>query len=155
MSNYLFSTLSIIIFLAFLDMVISKTKNGKMVRTITSLIAVSMLVLPIVSIIKGDNNIVKNGYYSEYLSEYLVNLEKKVISTKIKNALKDFEYDVLSVEVDFNNSEDQLIVKKVKILLDESVISENISHIDIVESVEKLLETVVDAQKVEIKIEAY
>lgn len=155
MSNYLFSTLSIIIFLAFLDIIISKTKNGKMVRTITSLIAVSMLVLPIVSIIKGDNNIVKNGYYSEYLNEYLVNLEKKVISTKIKNALKDFEYDVLSVEVDFNNSEDQLIVKKVKILLDESVISENISHIDIVESVEKLLETVVDPQKVEIKIEAY
>lgn len=154
MNNYFFATISVIILLAFLDIIISKTKNGKVVKSVVSLIAVTMLAVPIVSIVKGDNSLIKEGYYSEYTKNYLIDLEKKVVKNKIKEALKDLEYEILNVEVEYFSENDLLEIKKVTVYLSSAVINENNEHIDILESVKNAMSTVVDVQKVEIEVEA-
>ncbi len=154
MNNYFYVTLSVIILLAFLDILISKTKNGKLVKTIISIIAVTMLAVPVVSIVKGDNSFIQNGYYNDHVKEYLENLEKKTVINKINGALNKLEFDYVSVNVEFFDENQNIVLKKITVCISSAVINEDLAHIDILESVKNALSTVVDVEKVEISIEA-
>ncbi|MBE5744489.1 MAG: hypothetical protein E7358_07290 [Clostridiales bacterium] len=149
MKDYLIISLSIVVLLAFLDIFISKTKNGKVVKSVISVISVTMLLTPIVSIIKGDSSLLEGGYYNEYLSEYLIELEKKVVVNKIDSALDNLDYLISDFELEFSNENDCVILEKIKL----KVINQNYEHIDILETVKNSLKTVVDVEKVEINFE--
>ena len=153
MNNYFYVTLSVIVFLAFLEILVSKTKNGRMVNSVISLLAVTMLLLPIVSLIKSDENLIKNDYYSEYANKYLIELEKKVVYNKIVAVLDSGDHKATKVELDFSIEDVSLTLEKITVYFDSTVINEKGEHIDMLESVKNSLSTVVDVQKVEIKIE--
>ncbi len=153
MNNYLIVTLSVIIFLAFLDLITSSSKNGKVVKMVTSLIAVTMLAVPIISIVKNENLTQDKVYYNEYLNDYLVELEKKVVQNKIESALKDLECKFSNVNVEFIDEKGTLILEKITVKFDTAVINENGLHIDILESVKNSLKSAIDIQKVEIIVE--
>ena len=89
MNSYFYSVLGVLVFLSLIDIIVPKSSNGKAVKAVISLISVSVLLVPIISIIKGktyDFN-VKNDYYHEYLLE----LEGNVIKNVIKKTLSDNE----------------------------------------------------------------
>lgn len=153
MNNYFYVTLSVIILLAFLDILISKSKNGAVVKSVISLVAVTMIAVPIVTIVKGDSSFTKNEFYSDHVKEYLINLEKKVVTNKVSGALDKLEFDYLDVKVEFFDESENLVLKKVTVCLSIDVINENSEHIDILETVKNALSTVIDVEKVEINIE--
>ena len=135
------------------EIFVSKTKNGRLVSSVISLIAVTMLSIPIVSLIKSDESLIKNDYYSEYSSKYLIELEKKVVYNKIVAVLDRGDYKTTKVELDFSNENDSLTLEKITVFFKSSVINEKGEHIDILESVKNTLSSIVDIQKVEIEIE--
>lgn len=154
MSGYLVSTLSIITVLAFLDILVSKTRNGRAVKTVISLITTFMLVLPVVSILKGEgfsNEVLdSNSFYDEYLVE----LEEKTVLSSIKFALNKGEFDFIDVATEYSTEKDEKYLKKIIIKLENKVISGSDEHINMLKEAKKLLENTVDLNEVEIEIEA-
>ena len=53
MNSFFVEALSAITFLAVFDLLISKSNNGKLVKIVISLISVTILAFPIVSIVKN------------------------------------------------------------------------------------------------------
>ncbi len=154
MDRYFIEALSAITFLAVIDLLISKTNNGKAVKTVISLISVTILAVPIVSIIKNfaiTNDTISIDY--DY-SEYLLNLEKEVYKNKIEKALKRSEIEYESIYLEFSNGENPYELKKIVIKLNIEVINGSEEHINMSERVKLSLENVINISEVEIKIEA-
>jgi hypothetical protein len=143
--------LGVLVFLSLIDIIVPKSSNGKAVKAVISLISVSVLLVPIISIIKGktyDFN-VKNDYYHEYLLE----LEGNVIKNVIKKTLSDNEIKFSSVETEFNEDDNDFSLKKIIINLEIEVINGSEEHINIIKKVKLLLEGKIDFEKVELIIE--
>lgn len=155
MNSYLVSTLSVITLLSFLEIIVSKTSNGKAVKTVISLICTFMLIVPVVSILKGENNynealVSENSYY-----KHLEVLQESAVLQNVKFALNkgDFKYFDTSVEYEFNG--DIKSISKIKIILDKGVIISQDERINMIKEVKTLLSEVVDVEEVEIEIETY
>ena len=105
------------------DLLLLKTQNAKLVRSIISLILITVLIVPIINIIEsndfGDNN------YSLELQEQLILIEKETLTSKIKNVLdsNNVNYDSLSVEISTEDNKYQ--IKKVIIYLSQVINDEN------------------------------
>ncbi len=151
MNNLFVVSLTSITFLTMLDVIVSKTKNGKVVKTVISLVAVTILLTPIVSIIKNfdiNYDISANENYQNYLIDF----ESKVYKSTIKSVLEKNGYEVQDVIISF--SEDNVYSpKKVTIKLKNTVINGQEEHINMIERVKTLLKTAINTENVEILIE--
>lgn len=149
MAQYFISILSISLFLAMVDLLLLKTQNAKLVRSIISLILITVLIVPIINIIEsndfGDNN------YSLELEEQLILIEKETLTSKIKNVLdsNNVIYDSLSVEISTEDNKYQ--IKKVIIYLSQVINDEN-ERININEKIKNLISSLIsDKEKIQIE----
>ena len=153
MKEFFISTLSAITILALLDILVTKTKNGKVVKMVISLVATFLISVPIVKIFKGENNFNNNITSDELYLEYLDKLEDETIYRKIKIALNIGNFEYRDIEVVFEDNTNCKVLKKLIIILDKGVIIDSAEHINMIENAKKLLEKVIDVKKVEIEIE--
>lgn len=152
MSKYFLSTLSVIFLLSILDILVSKTKNGKAARAVISLVATFILITPILSIFKIDNA-ESSIFRDELYLNYLENLEDETIRRKLKIALNVGNFEYLDLLVEFENDGENKNLKKVTIILPKGVILDNAEHINMIEKAKTLLEKEIDVLKVKIEIE--
>ncbi len=153
MKEFFVSTLSAITLLALLDILVTKTKNGKVVKMVISLVATFLISVPIIKIFKGENNF--NSYVTsdELYLKYLDNLEEETIKSEIKITLNIANFKYKDICVLFEDGADGKILKKLIIILDKGVIIDKNEHINMIENAKLLLEKVIDVNKVEIEIE--
>ena len=152
MNNYLNAVLGILMFLALIDTLVQKTSNGRVVKVVISLISVSVLLNPIISILKGsfDFNL---DFSSETYLEYALDIEKSVIENVVKTTLKDSEFDVDSVDSEFLCENNKFTLKTIKIILKNQVINCENERINTIENIKTLLKTKIDFEKVELIVE--
>ena len=131
------------------DLLLLKTQNAKLVRSIISLILITVLIVPIINIIEsndfGDNN------YSLELQEQLILIEQETLTSKIKNVLdsNNVIYDSLSVEISTEDNKYQ--IKKVIIYLSQVINDEN-ERININEKIKNSISSLIsDKEKIQIE----
>ena len=148
MKTYFSSIILAIFTLIAFDLLVSKTKNGKLVKSVISLIVTSMLVIPIVNAFNGtldfgyDNS---NGYYSEYL----FSIEDKVIKTQVETALNKEGIDALEVNI----LREENLVKEIRVKIENLVITEDEEHINRLEEIKSCIINALKNLEVDIIIE--
>ena len=150
MNNFFLASLTSIAFLSILDVLVSKSKNGKLVKTVISIVAVCMLLTPILSIVKNFSlsNINEIDYEKDYLE-----LEGKIYTSNIKNVLLKAGYKVEGVEVEFSTENENSTLNKITIKFRNQVIIESGGHINMLDNVKTLLSGSINLDKVEVVIE--
>lgn len=153
MEELLSSTLLSITLVAVLDTLVSKTKNGLVVKKVIALISTTLIIIPIIKITTNINFDSVTTFNSEYYTNYLINLEMNSLKNDIKTRLTSEGYNVEKIEIVTSNDENPFVVEKVLVNLKISVITENNEHIHIVENAKKLIEDYLKNDKVEVEIE--
>lgn len=154
MDRYFIQALSAITFLAVIDLLVSKSNNGKTVKTVISLISVTILAVPIVTIIKNFTFTSDIEFINYDYTEYLLNLEKEVYKNRIEKALNTSDIEYESVDFEFSNENNPFKLEKIVIKPHGNVIIGSEEHINMSERVNLALENVINLSEVEIKIEA-
>lgn len=153
MNRYIIEALSAITFLAIFDLLISKSNNGKLVKVVISLISVTILAVPIVSIVKNFS-ISTNEYFADLeYAEYLLNIEKKVCQNKVEKALNSDDIEYKNVILEFEQKDGFYNLNKITIKLLKTVINGSEEHINMLERVNLTLKTIINLNEVEIVIE--
>ena len=153
MNRYIIEALSAITFLAIFDLLISKSNNGKLVKVVISLILVTILAVPIVSIVKNFS-ISTNEYFADLeYAEYLLNIEKKVCQNKVEKALISDDIEYKNVILEFEQKDGFYNLNKITIKLLKTVINGSEEHINMLERVNLTLKTIINLNEVEIVIE--
>lgn len=112
MKDYFIATILIILFLSIVDLIVTKSKNGKVVKMVISLVSVTLLSAPIVSIVK-NGSINFDSYTIDYeYSNHLLNLESSIIKSKIKTALNDINFTYEDVNLCVLSQNDSVELKK-------------------------------------------
>lgn len=153
MNEYFIQTLSVITFLAMADLLVTKSSNGKLVKTVISLISVTTLAIPIVSIIKNVDFSSDNFNYNENYNEYLLNLEEEVYIKRIKKALYDAEISDFELSIEFSGGENPFLLNKITVIFINGVINSKSEHIDMTERVNLALKNVINLSGVTVEIE--
>ncbi len=153
MKEYFYQTLSVITFLSIADLIVTKSKNGKIVKTIISLISVTALSLPIISIVKNVKLSNENFNYVQNYNEYLLELQEEVYKKTIKKALFDAQIDNFELEFEFSSDDNIFKLEKIIIIFENEVINDNNEHIDMTERVNLALKNTVNLSGVTIEIE--
>lgn len=138
MTNYLSTSVFVIIFIAFAETVTVSGKNGRAVKTVLSLVAVVSFISPIFTLINGDVTYQVDDNNAEYTS-YLLHLEKTTLETEILTLLNVNGYNVNSVDVEVDAASDIISTKKVDLILNCQGINCENTHINIIEEIKKLL----------------
>ena len=153
MSELIASTLVAIALVAVLDTLVSKTKNGLIVKKVISLLSISLILVPICDIIANQDFSYKNTESDTVFAEYLINLEVETIKQGVKTLLLKEGFTVENVQVVTDGVDTDFSIKKIKVKLNNLGISENGEHIHILENVTKLIKDYVKNDKVEVEIE--
>lgn len=134
MKEFALIIVSVIIFLVVFEGVLPKGKFGKHVKTVMSLVAVLVILVPVINIFNSDYdfNSILNGNvaYEKYLEEY----KKTTLEREIKTVLEGESIVVNDVFVELTNEKN-----KVLILLENQELNENSEHIDIKEKARDLI----------------
>ena len=151
MNSYFSVIITSISFLTVLDLLISKSKNGRVAKTVISVVSVTMLAYPVVSLIKNFN--------LSYTPEADVNFEIHLLENKksfyensIKNSLNELGFEILNVNCEFD-SKKSYNLNKITVKTKFDVINKNDANIYMVDEIKKLLKSVTDVNFVEIIIE--
>ena len=153
MDRYFVEALSAITFLAIVDVLISKSNNGKLVKGVISLISVTILAIPIVSLVKNFSFSSNSQSYDVEYFEYLFNLEKEVCQNKVEKALFDGGFEYKSVMLEFEENEGVYTLNKITIKPLKTVINGSNEHINMLETLNLTLKTIINLSEVEIVIE--
>ena len=153
MDRYFVEALSAITFLAVVDVLISKSNNGKLVKGVISLISVTILAIPIVSLVKNFSFSSNSQPYNVEYFEYLFNLEKEVCQNKVEKALYDDGFEYKSVMLEFQENEGVYTLNKITIKPLKTVINGSNEHINMLETLNLTLKTIINLSEVEIVIE--
>ena len=129
MQNYLYVTLSAVIFLTFCQIVLPVGSMKNISKMVIGVVFVVILGLPIIDFLGGNNNYNYQVNFDKNYYYYLDEIENSTIKLEVENILKKQNYNDYEITIleDENG-------KWVKILL-KNVINENESHIDSIEEV--------------------
>ncbi len=134
MKEYLYSiTISVLVFAVF-DLFITKTRNGKLAKSIISLIVTTMIAIPIVNLFTSSNSNSFNLNDGDFLA-HLEEIEDKSQKSYVKSLLLKEGVEVIEIDIDREDNK----IKKLII-----VISSKSSHIDITKVVLETLKDLVD-----------
>ena len=134
MKEYLYSiTISVLVFAVF-DLFITKTRNGKLAKSIISLIVTTMIAIPIVNLFTSSNSNSFNLNDGDFLA-HLEEIEDKSQKSYVKSLLLKEGIEVIEIDIDREDNK----IKKLII-----VISSKSSHIDITKVVLETLKDLVD-----------
>ena len=153
MKEYFYQTLSIITFLALVDLLISKTSNGRLVKAVISLISVIALAIPIVSIINNVDFSVSNDLITQNYNQYLLELEEKTYKEKVSKILANEELYPKDIIIEFSKDENLYKVEKIKLIFEKGVITSESEHINMTDRVELVLNSKINLSGVTVEIE--
>ena len=148
MKEYFYQTLSVITFLALLDILVSKSSNGRVVKTVISLISVIALAIPIVSIINNVNFSINGDSANQNYTKYLHELEEKVRSALSYEKL--YPKDII---IEFLDSENSFTVNKIILIFEKGVITSESEHINMTDRVISVINNKINLSGVTIEIE--
>ncbi len=151
MNNYIYAIGGAITVLALFENIAPSGKNGKLCKTIISIICVIMIMSPIIKIFKNEYNgeVMSSASYSEYLLNY----EETLTAKSIEYLLKNNDFSIENVEVNGENVDGKFIVKLVKIKLKNLVILDSDEHIFISEKIKNLIKSRLYVDDMELIIE--
>lgn len=153
MKEYFYQTLSIITFLALVDLLISKTSNGRLVKAVISLISVIALAIPIVSIINNVDFSVSDDLITQNYNQYLLELEEKTYKEKVSKILANEELYPKDIIIEFSKDENSYKVEKIKLIFEKGVITSESEHINMTDRVELVLNSKINLSGVTVEIE--
>lgn len=153
MKEYFYQTLSIITFLALVDLLISKSSNGRLVKAVISLISVIALAIPIVSIINNVDFSVSDDLITQNYNQYLLELEEKTYKEKVSKILANEELYPLDIIIEFSKDENSYKVEKIKLIFEKGVITSESEHINMTDRVELVLNSKINLSGVTVEIE--
>ena len=137
MNNYLLIAVLVSVFVCIADVLIVDGKNGKLVRSIVSMLCVLAFVEPVLSLFNLNTNNSTN--FNVEFTSFLVKTEKETIESEILGLLKLKNYNVISVNAVVDSENESVSTKKVEIILNGNGINLNNEHINITKEVEKLI----------------
>lgn len=153
MNEYFITTLSVALFLAVVDVLVSKTQNGKIVKSVISLILVTVLAVPIIKIIGNEDFNIENSFSTSKFEAELIKLEKEILTEKIESTLNDNEINFINVSVEMSSQEASFNVEKIIIKFSNSVIKGESERINMLDKVQKLLKPIFsEGDKIQIEI---
>ena len=153
MKEYFYQTLSINTFLALVDILISKTSNGRLVKAVISLISVIALAIPIVSIINNVDFSVSDDLKTQNYNQYLLELEEKTYKEKVSKILANEELYPKDIIIEFSKDENSYKVEKIKLIFEKGVITSESEHINMTDRVELVLNSKINLSGVTVEIE--
>ena len=134
MKEYIYTIIVSVFVFAVFDAFVSKTKNGKIVKSIISLIITTLIAIPVINLVTNNNlnsEFLNNEDYATYLEELEDNSQKSTLkSLLLKEGVKVSDIEIVS---------EGGVIKNVII-----VISSNDEHIDITNKVLSVVKSVVD-----------
>ena len=131
--SYVISCVGGIIFLTFAEFIAPRGKNGEAVRTVVSILAIAIIVVPVVSFLKsgsGSGAALSDGYF-----QYANKIDEKTRVYSLKSALYvgGLKCDSVSIEYDELNE-----IKSVLIFFDKKVIEDGADSINISEKAKEI-----------------
>ena len=120
---------------------------------VISLISVTILGVPIVSIIKNFSFTSTESIAQVNYAEYLLNLEKEAYKNQIEKVLFSSEFEFESIEVEFEKADTYFYLNKIIIKPKKLVINGSIEHINMLETVNSILNSIINLSEVEVIIE--
>ena len=134
MKEYIYTIIVSVFVFAVFDVFVSKTKNGKIVKSIISLIITTLIAIPVINLVTNNNlnsEFLNNEDYATYLEELEDNSQKSTLkSLLLKEGVKVSDIEIVR---------EGGVIKNVII-----VISSNDEHIDITNKVLSVVKSVVD-----------
>lgn len=143
MEEYFIATLSVSVFLALVDVLVTKTQNGKFVKMVISLILVTVLAVPIIKIIGNNNFTLDDKFSSLGLETELIELEKDILTEKIEKTLTNNSIEFLSVDVQVSHNENGYVIDKIIIKFSKNVINSDSERINMLEKMKTLLKSII------------
>lgn len=134
MKEYFLTIITATFFLAILDGVLPQNNNGKLVKTIITVVSVSIILVPILNFFKNDFEYNYSEQVFDKYDDYLLKYQEETTINEIKTLLNNNKYDVSSVEI-LNDSDKQII----KIILLDNGINEDSEHINSIENAQNLV----------------
>lgn len=134
MKEYFLTIITATFFLAILDGVLPKNNNGKLVKSIITVVSVSIILVPILNFFKNDFEYNYSEQVFDNYDDYLLKYQEETTINEIKTLLNNNKYDVSSVEI-LNDSDKQII----KIILLDNGINEDSEHINSIENAQNLV----------------
>lgn len=153
MKEYFYQTLSLITFLALVDILVSKSSNGRVVKTVISLISVTALAIPIVSIIKNVDFSLNEDIANENYTKYLLELEEKTYKEKVRSALSYEELYPKDIVIEFLDEKNSFTVNKIILIFEKGVITSEDEHINMTDRVISVLNSKINLSGVTVEIE--
>ena len=129
MQNYLYITLSAVIFLTLCQIVLPVGSMKNISKMVIGVVFVVILGLPIIEFLSGNNNYNYQVSFDKNYYYYLGEIENSTIKLEVENILKKNNFT--DYEIFIENVENEKIVK----IFLKNVINENESHIDSIEEV--------------------
>lgn len=153
MKEYFYQTLSVITFLALLDILVSKSSNGRVVKTVISLISVIALAIPIVSIINNVNFSINGDSANQNYTKYLHELEEKTYKEKVRSALSYEKLYPKDIIIEFLDEKNSFTVNKIILIFEKGVITSESEHINMTDRVISVINNKINLSGVTIEIE--
>ena len=153
MQSYILSVLGIVLVSVLIEIILPSGQTAKYIKSVFSIFVVYVLISPILSMIKKDYDITKylqrvNMQINQTLLNNIYKDQIDAKNTDIENILENAGYSGTKVRIVFNIVDDKIILEKVKINLDNLVITSPNANINKYQHIRQVV-----AQSIEIKEE--
>ena len=137
MKEYLYSVCVILVILTVVEFVAPKSLIGKPVKVVVSLISVAIILNPILKLFSLDDS--EMVLADQNYTNYLIEVEENAISSQVKTLLELKKYEFSNIESQISFNDEGLKNYLIKIYFSSQVINENISHINNIEEIKKII----------------
>lgn len=153
MQSYILSVLGIVLVSVLIEIILPSGQTAKYIKSVFSIFVVYVLISPVLTMIKKDYDITKyvqqgNIEVNQVLLNNIYKDQIEAKSTDIENALEKEGYSGVKVKILYNIVDNQIILEKVKINLDNLVITSPNENINKYQHIRQVV-----AQSIEIKEE--
>ncbi len=124
MQNYLYITVSAVIFLTLCQTILPNGSMKNISKMVVSIVFLIVLALPIIELISNSDNFKPNFDFDKSYYAYLDEIENVTIKNEVENVLKKYNFSDFIIQVETNDN------KKIVNIFLKNVINENIAHID-------------------------
>lgn len=138
----------------FSELLLKNSRVNEFVKNIISIASVIMIILPIINIEENflDKYMINGDYINE---EYIENFNKKqkvLLENELKTALFNNGFFNIDVDFEWNLSNNDLCLQKVKLDLKNLVINSNDKHINRYNQIKEIVKNVTGLQEEQIEL---
>lgn len=151
MREWIFSIGFLIIFIGMFSVILPDKRTGKTVKAVFSLLIFLSALSPVFALKKADFDfeyafkISENDIQEEYIF-YIANKKIENCEQSVSDVLKKLNIDNAEVLAEYKiNEKQEIIIKKISVYFDGSVIKSDKGHINILEEAEKQIKAMYPA----------